>query len=1096
MKKMSKHRYGVLGVVLMFAFFASFFFLPPSKNIASASVLSSAVDIVSNGVDSIVNFFTGSSNCSPAQPLPRGSTLSIDDTAGTVNVIIPYGSVSSMCFAPEIQTFYSKAVITPSASVGQDFTNPVTYTINQDGYVKSYVVTVSVGTNSVVFDSQGAAVSANPAIKGIASPETTVGTLPTAPKQIGSTFGGWYTEIGGGGTEFTATTSVTKTITVYAKWIQNTVTFDNQGATSGVDPINKTVVWPAANVTLPTAPTKTGYVFLGWYTSMGGRGTKFTATTPVMEDITVYASWVSSGDCTGTASDRNCWSTEQVGLNWGRGAYLDLGIWRDVKAGVSTSTTLSNGKANTDILMTRESRRSEQRSESYPAAHYCATLTEGNVPAGTWYLPSYAELMAGVSSLGSVFPRTYWSSTEHSDNPKYYALDSSSGYWEGMHKDTPLSVRCLRGLPAVFIVSFEDWNVSDSKMYTVAKEIVVPPSTTVVALPTVPARTGFTFGGWVPPVGYPVFTTTTPVTADITLRPLWNRIIIPPTVTISTPTSTVVEGNTATLTWTPANTASCTADGNDSDWAGSSLSASDVPHTWTTRPLSAGTRTYSISCTGYSGDTTSASVTIIATPVSAGGGGDSGSGGGTTVPSPSAGTGIVTDPYQISTWSQLNNIRNKLTSNYKLTSNLSSSSAGYADFGNNWTPIGSSSNPFTGSLNGNNYTISDLKITASSGDYAGLFGHSKGNISNLGLTNIDISGSNSYVGAIAGQMTGGTINRSYSTGNITGSIGVGGLVGYKDGGVISNSYSKVNVNNFSSYAGGLVGRQLSGTTNYSYSTGLVKSNQTNPANYGGLIGNQEPSGVVNNSYWDMGTSKQSVSVGGIGKTTAQMKDPATFSGWVPDIWNIVSGDYPVLTNPATPTTVSFTENIIDVSAGGTATLTWNTENASSCTVKNKNDPDLVGTTLNNTNGSYVWTTPALPTGEYAYSIVCHGIGGVAQFDIGVTVGSGSVTTATDLKCSLAMTSPITSSNEVSVNNNTVWTASTTPACPSCTTKWSVTDANNPNPTSVTGTNPWNKIFTTIGSKTVSAQFVILGGSSGTICTSTIMVVQSGGGREI
>jgi uncharacterized repeat protein (TIGR02543 family) len=44
-------------------------------------------------------------------------------------------------------------------------------------------------------------------------------------------------------------------------------------------------------VTLPTAPTKTGYTFAGWNTLANGSGTAFTSSTPVVASITVYAQW-------------------------------------------------------------------------------------------------------------------------------------------------------------------------------------------------------------------------------------------------------------------------------------------------------------------------------------------------------------------------------------------------------------------------------------------------------------------------------------------------------------------------------------------------------------------------------------------------------------------------------------------------------------------------------------------------------------------------------------------------------------------------------------------------------------------------------------
>jgi uncharacterized protein (TIGR02145 family)/uncharacterized repeat protein (TIGR02543 family) len=53
------------------------------------------------------------------------------------------------------------------------------------------------------------------------------------------------------------------------------------------------VIAPATTISaLPTSPTRTSYVFDGWYTGTKGSGTKFTASTTVSANITVYANWV------------------------------------------------------------------------------------------------------------------------------------------------------------------------------------------------------------------------------------------------------------------------------------------------------------------------------------------------------------------------------------------------------------------------------------------------------------------------------------------------------------------------------------------------------------------------------------------------------------------------------------------------------------------------------------------------------------------------------------------------------------------------------------------------------------------------------------
>ena len=74
---------------------------------------------------------------------------------------------------------------------------------------------------------------------------------------------------------------------------------------------------------------------------------------------------------------------------------------------------------------------------------------------------------------------------------------------------------------------------------------------------------------------------------------------------------------------------------------------------------------------------------------------------------------------------------------------------------------------------------------------------------------------------------------------------------------------------------------------------------------GGLVGLHE-SGEVTYSIWDIQTSSQSTSAGGMGKTTTEMQTASTFleAGWdfvdeiengTDDIWWILEGqDYPRL----------------------------------------------------------------------------------------------------------------------------------------------------------------------------------------------------------
>nr|AGS53726.1 hypothetical protein [uncultured bacterium contig00068] len=150
----------------------------------------------------------------------------------------------------------------------------------------------------VTFNSNGGDNSASPSTKTVTSPATTIDNLPSPPTRQNYTFNGWNTHPYGEGygTAFTASTPVTGHITVYAQWTENPyyiVTFNNNGGT-GTYPSAKTVFYPATTVeTLPTPPTRTGYLFTGWNTQADGNGIAFAATTTVTGNITVYAQWAS-----------------------------------------------------------------------------------------------------------------------------------------------------------------------------------------------------------------------------------------------------------------------------------------------------------------------------------------------------------------------------------------------------------------------------------------------------------------------------------------------------------------------------------------------------------------------------------------------------------------------------------------------------------------------------------------------------------------------------------------------------------------------------------------------------------------------------------
>ena len=70
------------------------------------------------------------------------------------------------------------------------------------------------------------------------------------------------------------------------------VTFDTQGG-SAIDPVKD--VRYEATITEPAAPTKTGYVFDGWYLDAEGK-TAFDFSTPITAATTIYVKWAAATD--------------------------------------------------------------------------------------------------------------------------------------------------------------------------------------------------------------------------------------------------------------------------------------------------------------------------------------------------------------------------------------------------------------------------------------------------------------------------------------------------------------------------------------------------------------------------------------------------------------------------------------------------------------------------------------------------------------------------------------------------------------------------------------------------------------------------------
>ena len=189
-----------------------------------------------------------------------------------------------------------------------------------------------------------------------------------------------------------------------------------------------------------------------------------------------------------------------------------------------------------------------------------------------------------------------------------------------------------------------------------------------------------------------------------------------------------------------------------------------------------------------------------------------------------------------------------------------------------WTPIGTESQPYTGTFDGGNHTITGLTVTTSD-QYAGLFGFigSGGKVKDVTLKDVKIESNNemSAVGGVAGWSY-GTLENCSVSGSVSGSGmngTAGGVVGYQSGGSLTgcNTSATVNAGNV---AGGVAGCTYSATLTACYATGDVTLESINSGGnfVGGVVGdNTNRSTVIACYAWGSvtGSGSGTIYVGGV-----------------------------------------------------------------------------------------------------------------------------------------------------------------------------------------------------------------------------------------
>ena len=264
------------------------------------------------------------------------------------------------------------------------------------------------------------------------------------------------------------------------------------------------------------------------------------------------------------------------------------------------------------------------------------------------------------------------------------------------------------------------------------------------------------------------------------------------------------------------------------------------------------------------------------------------------------GKGTVDEPYQISNRAELywfaglvngtlpDGGGKNLSANAILTANIIVNT-GVLDANKNlvsksdlteWKPIGARWSSYTGTFDGQGYTISGLYFNNPTSSYVGLFGSigANGKISNVGV--LDSYFQFSELGGGVCGVNYGTVRDCKNTGSVRGLAAIGGVCGLNEkGGIIENSFNEGTVSGTGDnvqQVGGVCGYN-NGTIKSCYNTASVSGQNS----VGGVCGFNSR-GIITNCF-NEGTVSGQTFVGGVcgngcGVTTTNCFNEGTVSG--------------------------------------------------------------------------------------------------------------------------------------------------------------------------------------------------------------------------
>lgn len=391
-----------------------------------------------------------------------------------------------------------------------DFTTPVTDDLTVEAHWTKNTYTVS-------FDSNGGSDVDSQQVEY----KDTV-SQPDNPTLDGYTFQGWTLD----GDPYDFNTPVTSSITLKALWSKNTpvakkhtVTFDS-GEGSKVD---SQTVKEGDPVSKPDNPTREGYTFNGWL--LGGDPYDFT--TPVMQDLTLTASWTKNKST----------YTVKFDLNGGDGNIAD----QKVKEG-STIDRPANPTREGYTFMGWQYEDSDW--------NFLNTVASNMTLTAQWKRNEVKKYTVAFDTADgtSIDPQTIRDGGKVSkpDDPTREGYEFTGWQLNGKDYDwnTPITTDIILTAtwqknetpkPVFYTVKFDTGNGSKIDLQTIQQG-------GKVKKPADPTLNSYKFIGW--QLDGKDYDFNTAVSKDMTLTAVWEANTLPPTVKKHTVTVTLYDGKT------------------------------------------------------------------------------------------------------------------------------------------------------------------------------------------------------------------------------------------------------------------------------------------------------------------------------------------------------------------------------------------------------------------------------------------------------------------------------------------------------------------------------------------------------------------------